>query len=142
MRAQMQDAIDLKNAAEKSLESAQEKMNLSNTQLDEKIAEIERLNSKVSNAEDNSEKQNSELSEIKDEIKRIAARNSDLEKSNEDLKLDLIKQKSDLTEKFDKAKDDLVSLAKDLELSLENQQKQTENAEALGKFKRLYNYKC
>merc|ERR1712134_67534 len=72
-----------------------------------------------------------EISGIKDEIKRIAARNSDLEKSNEDLKLDLIKQKYDLTEKFDKAKDDLVSLAKDLELSLENQKKQTENAEAL-----------
>lgn len=82
-------------------------------------------------AQKNAEERTKHASDINGEIKKIADRNLELEGDNEKLKLDIIKQKSDLTAKFTGEQEKIIQISSTLEMSLEESKRQTEDAETL-----------
>ena len=122
--------------AEKARSESDEKLEKLRTEIEEieerlrkKEEEFEKATADAAENSNLARERTDKVVEIKEEIAKIAARNAELEGENENVKLEIIKQKSDLTDKHVREREALIKVAEELEHSLENAKKMTEAAE-------------
>jgi len=131
MRKKCAIASQAQENAESVLKTAHDQITSLNSDILEKVAELENVKADLEISRKTADEKSKHAADITSEVKKIAERNTLLEADSENLKLELIKQKSELTEKFTVEREKLIEVSTSLETALDEEKRRTDEAETL-----------